>query len=159
MQPAPGLLKPVVFQPGAILFREGDRSFHFYIVQEGQVRIFREAPEGGEVDLAVVSEGASIGEFAMIDHQPRSASAQALTEVKAVEVSEEAYLDLLSELPDWAVSVMKALVERLRNANDLIRKAQSVDPELKNQIVSAEYDSDTKVSTLLLDDDDTPDLA
>lgn len=160
MQATHDQLKPVTFQVGDILFREGEQSYHFYIIQEGSVRIFRETEDGRRIELAVVSEGSSIGEFAMIDRLPRSASAEAITEVKAVEVSESAYETLLSELPDWTVAVLKALVERLRHANDIIRKAQSIDPTLKDQITSAEFDPDSsKVRSLNLDDDDVPDLA
>lgn len=160
MQAKPEHLKPVIFKAGDILFREGDQSYHFYIIQEGSVRIFRETEDGRRIELAVVSEGSSIGEFAMIDRLPRSASAEAITDVKAVEVSESAYEALLSELPEWTVAVLKALVERLRHANDIIRKAQSIDPNLKDQITSAEYDPESsKVETLIWDDDDVPDLA
>ncbi len=161
MKTSPELLKLVTFKAGDILFREGEQSYHFYILQEGSVRIFRETEDGRQVELAVVSEGSSIGEFAMIDRLPRSASAEAVTDVKAVEVSEEAYQTLLAELPDWAVAVLKALVERLRHANDVIRKIQSIDQTIKDQITSAEFDPESsKVQTLIFDDDDdVPDLA
>ena len=158
MQVTNDQLKPVVFKPGDMLFHEGDKSFHFYIIQEGQVQIFRSTEDGKKVTLAEVGEGTSIGEFAMIDRRPRSASARAKTEVKAVEVSEAAYQHLLAELPDWAVSVMKSLVERIRNANDIIRKIKEVDDATLTELASTEFDTG-KVKLSLIDDDDTPDLA
>lgn len=154
-------IKPVTFAPGDILFRENDASYHFFIIQEGTVEIFKTAPDGTHVVLALAGEGTSIGEFAMIDRLPRSATAQAKTNVKAVEVSEVAYRRLLGDLPDWAVSVMRGLVERLRNANEIIRSA-AVDAKTRQQITSAEYDPDSSnvkvTGTKTKIDDDTPDL-
>jgi CRP/FNR family cyclic AMP-dependent transcriptional regulator len=142
MMNAADKIRPVQFPPGHVLFRENEQSFHFYIIQEGQVEIFKNNTDGSKVPLAVVTHGASIGEFAMIDRLPRSATAIALTNVEAVEVSEDAYRQLLADLPDWAVSVMKALVERLRHTNEIIRRAHSVDKSVKREIESVEYDSE-----------------
>ncbi len=148
---------PVVFSPGQILFRENEQSYHFYIIQEGRVEVFKTAPNGTKVVLAVVAEGTSIGEFAMIDRHPRSATAQAIDEVRAVKVSEAAYEKLLNDLPDWAVAVMKALVERLRQTNEIIRKSQ-VTETVKREIENVEYDTNASAVKDEFDDDDTPDL-
>ncbi len=155
-------IEPVVFNAGEVLFYENERSFHFYIIQEGLVEIYKSAPSGERVILATVGEGLSIGEFAMIDRNPRSATAQAATEVKAMKVSEAAYKELIDDLPDWAVSVMRALVDRVRRTNEIVRNL-TMAPEVQTAIDRVEYD-DSKTNTNLLmssDDDmgDTPDLA
>jgi CRP-like cAMP-binding protein len=147
-------IEDFLFQPGDYLFEENELSYHFYVIQKGQVEVFKTGPDGQRIPLAVVGEGTAIGEFAMIDHKPRSASARALTEVSAAHVSEQTYQQLLRELPDWAVAVMKALVERLRQTNDIIRRAGIVDKKIVREIEAVEYDPDA--STLM---DETPDLA
>lgn len=115
----------VTFDAGEVLFEENETSYHFFIIQSGQVEVYKNGPTGtGEVVLATLGPGSSLGEFAMLDRQPRSASARALTDVTTARVSPEAYDQLLNELPDWAVSVMRALVERLRFTNDIVRTAQ-----------------------------------
>lgn len=118
-------IEQVQFQAGDILFQEDENTFHFFIIQEGEVEVFKRSPGGGELKLAKVSAGTSLGEFAMIDRKPRSASARALTDIVAARVSPEAYEQLLNELPDWAVSVMRALVERVRHTNEIVRALQS----------------------------------
>lgn len=154
-----GQLKTVEFNSGEILFNEGEKTYHFFIVQDGEVEVFRTADDGKKIPLALVSSGASIGEFAMIDRLPRSATARARTPVKAVMVTEEAYLELLSELPTWATSMMETLVERLRHANEVIRKSKMVDEKLRNEIDSTEYDSEhSSVTEIDRQDDDLPDL-
>lgn len=154
-------IRQIVFKPGDILFRENDNSFQFYILQDGIVEIYKTSPDGQKIILAEAGEGTSIGEFAMIDRRPRSATAQAKTEVTAIEVSEDGYQKLLSELPEWAVAVMRGLVERLRNANEIIRRSQEgLDQKTKQEIASAEYDPDSSTVTKTpYDFDDTPDLA
>ena len=133
-------IKEVTFQDGDFLFHEGEKSFHFYILHEGEVEIFR-TKDDKKLPLAIIETGHSIGEFAMIDRLPRSASAQAIGTVRTTCVSEHAYQQLLSELPEWAVSVMKGLVERLRQTNDIIRRHGIVDDKVKRQAESVEYNS------------------
>lgn len=140
-------IEEVIFQPGEFLFHENEQSFHFFIIQEGQVEVFKTSQEGEKLPLAVVRESTSIGEFAMIDRLPRSATAQALTVVRAAKISDGAYQELLRELPDWAISVMKALVERLRHTNEIIRRSHIVDKTLRQEIQAVEYDPDANTIT------------
>lgn len=160
-------IMPVEFKAGDLLFVENDSSYHFFIIQEGQVEVFKTGAGGEKIPLAVVGDGTSIGELAMIDRMPRSATARALTEVRAVRISETAYERLLSELPDWAVAVMKALVERLRHTNEIVRKGFADPAKSPNQVQaevqSVEFDGESskvlKEALLKADDDELPDLA
>ena len=141
-------IKTVHFEAGDILFEENDVSFHFFIIQEGEVEVYKNGPSG-EVVLARIGPGGSLGEFAMLDRKPRSASARALTALTAAQVSPEAYDQLLDELPDWAVSVMRALVERLRFTNDIVRNLRRSNPEAlavadRQALQSAEFDSESR---------------
>lgn len=137
----------VEFSAGDYLFHEGEAGFHFFIIQSGDVEVFKTKPEGGKIPLAVVSAGTSLGEFAMLDKQPRSATARAITDVTAAKISEKAYDELLKELPDWAIIVMTALVQRLRFTNELVQKKGVVDENLLNQIEAKQLDSSTITDT------------
>lgn len=155
-------IEEVTFRAGDTLFEENEHSYHFFIIQEGQVEVFKRGPNGVKVPLAIVGEGTSIGEFAMIDRLPRSATAIAVTEVRAAKVSDQAYKQLLQELPDWAVSVMRALVERLRQTNEIVRRAGLVDADAIRQFESVEFDPDASTvndeNPLLRPDDDDSDM-
>ncbi len=156
-------IEEVEFQPGDLIFKENEKSFHFYIIQEGNVEIFKTTPSGKLVSLAIVTEGASVGEYAMIDKQPRSAAARAMTKVRAVRVSESAYELLIKELPDWAVSVMRALVDRLRHTNEVLRRVSLTDSKVREEIDSAKVELDgTTVRDespfLSISDDDVEDF-
>lgn len=136
-------IQEVEFKPGQVLFHENETTYHFFVIQEGSIEVVKLGPGGVEVRIATVSEGTSIGEFAMIDRLPRSATARALTHVRAARISESAYRELLGELPDWAVSVMRALVERLRQTNEIVRKAGLSDPQAEKRMEAVEYETTT----------------
>jgi CRP-like cAMP-binding protein len=141
-------LEFVQFNPDDILFIEGESTFFFYILKEGQVEVYRETESGQRIILAVIDEGQSLGELAMIDKQPRSASARALTQVVAVKVSEEAYAKLLEELPSWIQSMLEGLVSRLRKANEIIRKHEAIDEQTKSGFSALEYGTSEHTKTI-----------
>lgn len=110
------------FQAGQFIFLEGDRDFHFYIVEEGVVEIFTTA-KGKHLKIADVEAGESFGEFAMLEKAPRSASARALTSVELVKVSEKGFEELLAQIPGWASSMLKSFSQRLRNMNERLKES------------------------------------
>lgn len=110
------------YQPGEFIFFEGDLEHHFYIIESGTVQIFTKSKTGQRIDICTLNDGESFGEFALLDKKPRSASAQAMTQVSLVRVSEEGYLQLLSELPIWANSMLKSFMERLKNMTKLMKE-------------------------------------
>jgi CRP-like cAMP-binding protein len=111
------------YKPGDYIFFEGDIENHFYIIEIGKVQIFTKNKSGARIDIAVVDEGESFGEFAMLSKEPRSASAQALTECTLVKVSEQGYQQLLGELPVWASCMLKSFASRLKNMNHVLKDA------------------------------------
>jgi CRP-like cAMP-binding protein len=127
-------LVTVEYRPGETLFKEGEVSYHFFIIQEGEVVVQRKEPDGTILDLATLGPGTSVGEFAHIDRKPRSATVIAKTPVTAVMVSEDAYEELLSELPTWVVAMIEGLVERLRAANEKIQELRHLDQKTKQEI-------------------------
>ncbi len=122
-------LKRVDFKAGDVLFEEGDQGFFFYIIQEGKVEIYRTQENGRTKTLTVVEEGQALGEFALITESLRSASARALTDGYAIEVSEDGYKKLLAELPEWAIAVFQSLIRRLKDANELLTKEWQPPPD------------------------------
>ena len=116
------------------------------MIKEGRVEVFRDGGDGQRVVLAIVDEGQSLGEFAMIDKQPRSASARAISTVVAVKVSESSYAELLGELPTWAQAMLEGLVSRLRSANDIIRQHEAIDEMTKTNFELTEFEHDTNTA-------------
>lgn len=110
-----------VYKPGDFIFFEGDLDFHFYIIEFGEVQIFTKNAQGTRINIATIEPGESFGEFALLDKAPRSASAQALTEVSLFKVSQVGFEDLLNELPVWSSSMLRNFAVRLKNMNQVLK--------------------------------------
>jgi CRP/FNR family cyclic AMP-dependent transcriptional regulator len=102
-----------VLQPGEVLFREGDAGDVMYAVIEGQVELTR-----GETVIETVGPGGIIGELALIDSEPRGATATARATTRAASVDHKYFTYLVQEHPTFALQVMAIMAERLRNTNE-----------------------------------------
>jgi CRP/FNR family transcriptional regulator, cyclic AMP receptor protein len=100
------------FRAGDIIFREGDSAVDLFVIKSGEVRI-----QLGNRTVAELSPDTIFGEMALIDDQPRSATAIAATDVELVPVSEKQFLFLVSQTPYFALKVMRVLAQRLRQTN------------------------------------------
>jgi putative ABC transport system ATP-binding protein len=76
--PPPSVPVIVELEAGEVLFRQGDASDLVYVVEEGDVLIYREDPQGREVAIATIRPGSYFGELGPLLGLPRSASARAL---------------------------------------------------------------------------------
>jgi CRP-like cAMP-binding protein len=83
-----------LIKAGDIIFREGDEARELFVVKSGEVRI-----QLGNRTLAELSANDVFGEMALIDNEPRSATALAVTDVELVAVSEKQFLFLVSQTP------------------------------------------------------------
>jgi CRP/FNR family cyclic AMP-dependent transcriptional regulator len=103
------------FKAGDTIFKAGDPGHEFYVVKSGSVAV-----RLGNRTLHVFGEGEVFGEMALIDSEPRSASAIAETDCEIVSVGEKQFLFMTSEAPYFALSLMRVLVQRLRVANSAL---------------------------------------
>jgi CRP-like cAMP-binding protein len=109
-----------VFQPGQVIFREGESSQEAYRILRGRVEISIVA-DGKPVILAQLGEGDIFGEMAMVDERPRSASAQALEVTECEVLTPENFNELVLSRPEVLIPYMASFFERLRTANDRLR--------------------------------------
>jgi CRP/FNR family cyclic AMP-dependent transcriptional regulator len=100
------------FKAGSIIFREGDEARDLFVIKSGEVRI-----QIGNRTITELRPDSIFGEMALIDNEPRSATAVAVTDVELVPVSEKQFLFLVSQTPYFALRVMRVLAQRLRATN------------------------------------------
>jgi CRP/FNR family cyclic AMP-dependent transcriptional regulator len=100
------------YRAGDTIFREGDNALDLFVVKSGQVRI-----QIGNRTVTELAPDTIFGEMALIDDEPRSATAIAVTDVELVAVSEKQFLFLVSQTPYFALKVMRVLAQRLRATN------------------------------------------
>src|SRR6201986_4701533 len=108
------------FQPGELIFREGDESSEAYWVLSGKVEISIDTPKGRSV-LTTLEEGEIFGEMGMIDDLPRAATARALTATEVDVVNErDFHLEILRD-EGRLMPYLDMLFERLRSTNAMLR--------------------------------------
>lgn len=94
---------------GEVIFSAGDPGDVMYVVQEGEVDIVL-----GDRVIDSIGPGGIIGEMALIDSRPRSATALARTDCRLVPIDEKRFAFLVQQTPNFALTVMRLMVERLR---------------------------------------------
>ena len=109
--------------PGEVLFHEGDRGDRAFLVASGEVEILK-ATGPQEALLAVRSVGEVVGEMALLEAAPRSATVRARTGTELVSIPRAALDDLLTTSPSAARAVFGLLVRRVRETNDRLRHQQ-----------------------------------
>lgn len=107
------------FRVGSTLMNEGESGDVAYVIRKGRVRITKESPLGPQ-ELAILGPGQVVGEMALVDDKPRSATATALDDVIAKPIQRGKLLDLLRSDAELAMSLLQVLFERLRLAQSVI---------------------------------------
>ena len=110
------------YPKNASIFKQGDMGNKLYLVLSGAVRVSRTVPGMGEEALAVMREGSSIGEMALIEDAPRSADAIAHEQTRLFTLGRADLEDLLFVDRDLAYEFLWKLVRllsaRLRDTTD-----------------------------------------
>lgn len=114
--------------PGETLFNDGDIASSLYIIQNGQLRLFK--PKGkGFIEIAVLRAGEVIGEMAYFDKEDgggkRSCSAAAMVSSDVIEISFEAFSKTMAGLNPWFKTIIHTLADRLRSTNQRVKKLES----------------------------------
>jgi hypothetical protein len=125
-----------VFQPGQVIFREGDTSQEAFRILRGRVEISILA-DGKPVILAQLGEGDIFGEMAMVDERPRSASAQALEVTECEVLTPDNFNELVLSRPEVLIPYMASFFERLRTANDRLRLEMRLRAKAEQAAVAA----------------------
>ena len=133
-----GLLEHATAQTLAadeVLFMAGDPGDGFYRLDEGLLKVSIASASGAERILAILGPGAIVGDLAIIDGLPRSASVSALRDCKLRFVSRKAFETFAGKQPEIYHYLAKILATRLRDTDQIVA-AESFLP-LKGQVARA----------------------
>jgi CRP-like cAMP-binding protein len=110
------------FAPGEAMMRKGDPADSFFVILSGTLKIVTTDAKGDEIIINKVGPGESLGELALVDDRPRSAGVIALEDVEALELTKEAFFDLLNQRLDVSLGIMRGFSHRLRFSTTYIEK-------------------------------------
>ncbi len=110
MQIQSKVLERKVFFAGQKIFKEGDTGDRAYLIQSGTVEIIK-----NEIPLATLGKGELFGEMALIDDQPRMASAMAQSDVSVVVISRDVFREKLAKADPFIRGLLNIFVRNIRN--------------------------------------------
>ncbi len=103
------------FEPHEIIFRQGDRGDRLYVIVEGEVEVFQDGPGQVPHRLARLGPGECFGEMALVDDQPRMATARSITRANLLSVDQHAFRELFAHHPPLR-RMFQALIDQRRRA-------------------------------------------
>jgi CRP-like cAMP-binding protein len=112
---------------GQILCWEGDPGNDLLILEAGRVKICRYSAGGQEVVLAEAAAPVAIGELALIDRSPRTATLVTQTDATIRYLPREALLNLLATDPRVAMALMQAMAGMIRQTNERLADLVALD--------------------------------
>jgi CRP-like cAMP-binding protein len=113
---ASAYMKPVDIKPGEIVFKEGDRGDFVCFVVEGTLDVIKRKATGEDVVISNLTKGRSIGEMAVIDNFPRSATVKGKTEATLLTLSQDKFNAILNDHAGIGVEILKG-ISRLLSLN------------------------------------------
>lgn len=109
------------FKQDEVLFYQGETKKCAYLILKGKVSVIMSSVfDGSDISLASIGEGDIVGEMAILDKQPRSATVKALEDVVALELEEKAFLTFIKMNPKYGKGLLKSLSQRIRNTREQI---------------------------------------
>ncbi len=106
-------MEEATFPEGTPLFQEGDHGDRLYYIVAGFLEVVKTSASSQTRVLASMGPGESLGEMAIIDELPRSATVVARSEVHALVLTREAFDQVVHEEPAIGVEVLKGLARRM----------------------------------------------
>jgi len=105
----------VTISAGNTLFAAGDSGDSMYILVEGDAEI---VVKGRVVETAL--PGSPLGELALIDTAPRSATVVTRTDCKFAKIDQRRFNFLVQQTPNFAIQIMRIMANRLRNTDQIL---------------------------------------
>ena len=106
--------RPRHYRKRDTIFHQGDPGQTLYLVRRGKVRIFHLSPNGEETTVTIAARRHLVGEFAVLDNLPRSATAKAINHCTLLEMHQSRFMHHLETIPGLALAVCRVVVGKAR---------------------------------------------
>ena len=122
------------FSAGHTIFEQGDLPKHLYFVATGVVEIFIQVKTARKI-VATIEKGGIFGEMAVVDDKPRSATANAKTDVTCFALDASQLDTIIQTHPNFSLKLIRLLSKKLRDSNEHI--SELIQQDRKRQIMVA----------------------
>lgn len=115
------------YRAGEVIFEEGQEASVMFILLSGAIELRKKSGDGEQLLKTVDQKNEVFGEMALIDGQPRSATALVSREAQVYEINHSAFEHLITTNGTFALKVIQILSERIRNSNRQISELVETD--------------------------------
>jgi len=105
--------RPRAYRRGDVIFHQGDDGRNLFVIVRGTVRVYRLSPGGEETTINILAPRQLLGEFSLLDGQPRSATAEAISSCSLLEMSADRCLYHLTHIPGLALALARQIVQKV----------------------------------------------
>jgi len=143
----------VRFPKGSIVFQEGDPGDYLLVIEKGQVKVVLIGDDGQETIVNILDPPALLGEIALLDEAPRSATVVAVTASEFLQIARGPFLALIKRHPDLALEIMARLARRLRKTTEQVRSLSMFDVHgrlLRALLILAQERGETSRSRMVI---------
>jgi CRP-like cAMP-binding protein len=123
-----------MFPAKTTVFKEGDKGDALYIVKSGKINVLKRNSAGIDSVLVTLGKGAVIGDMAIIDEQPRSASIATVQDCSFLILTKDDFRNLLANVPEIAFQILKLTTERLRATNVHLKELEASTNKMEDVI-------------------------
>lgn len=110
-----GIAKEAAYPKGAVIFEEGDEGDSLYLIVEGRVGVRKRGSRGNGF-IATLRPPQSVGEMAIVSHEPRSATVETIEDAKFLVIDKKGFEAFVKKNPDIAFPIFDMLAARIRDA-------------------------------------------
>jgi CRP/FNR family transcriptional regulator, cyclic AMP receptor protein len=143
----------VKYPKGSVVFQEGDPGDYLLVIEKGQVKVVLLGDDGQETIVNLLEPPALLGEIAMLDDAPRSATVIALTATEFLQIGRGPFLALIKKHPALALAIMAKLARGLRKATEQVRSLSMFDVHgrmLRALLIMAQERGETSRSRMVI---------
>ncbi len=112
------------YATGDPVFLQGDAAQAVYILLSGSVRVVKDDGTHA-VELAHIDRSAILGETGVVCGRHHAASVYATTETSMLRIDGRVFMELLHQIPDFAVGLLREMADRLESANEKLLHART----------------------------------
>ena len=127
------IMQECAFDPGEIIFHEGEPGEAMYVIRAGQVAVIKGSFET-PTWLGYRGPGEIIGEMALLEHAPRSASVVALEPLRMLRIHHHDFQELIQDHPAIGQNIMEMLSTRLRTTDNALNSSAQTRRQLTQQV-------------------------
>ncbi|HWP16664.1 MAG TPA: Crp/Fnr family transcriptional regulator [Xanthobacteraceae bacterium] len=112
---------------GTTIFERGDPGTSLFAVLRGTVKISNQSSDGKDAVLNMIPAGGIFGEIALLDGQPRTADAFAVSDCELMQIDRRDFVPLISQRPEIALKLIEILCSRIRHTSEQVEDMTFLD--------------------------------